>query len=117
MSDDETSDVWKTKEGRLIQIVELENGHLLNIIRLIERMHAAALTAYMIGPEPQGEMAKDAFDREFDALDEEGPSGFHEQYDLLCEEADRRRIDSPEIRRDRLAALDLLVLDRVARRR
>lgn len=30
-------DLWKTKEGQIIKIVDLEIGHLRNIIKMIER--------------------------------------------------------------------------------
>lgn len=109
--------VWVNKEGKRIKIKELENSHLMNIIKLIERNYIKAIGFYLIGPGPRGEMAQDAFDREFDILDEGGPSGFHKQYDILVEEADRRGIDDREQRENRLMSLDLAVLQIVSKAR
>jgi hypothetical protein len=103
-------DKWKTKDGREILIKDLEDSHLMNIIKLIERNYAKAIGTYLIGPGPSGEMAQDAFDREFDKLNEEGPYGFNESYEALIDEADKREIDSSENRKYRLLGLDITIL-------
>jgi hypothetical protein len=109
---DDRPSTWVTKDGTEIPIPELEDYHLMNIIRLLERQHAYTIAAYVYGPEPRGDMAKDAFEREFDTLDEEGPSAIDTRYDELTEEADGRRLDNREARMNRQLALGLAVIRR-----
>ena len=101
---------WTTKDGTKISIPQLEDSHLMNIIRLLERQYALTISAYLCGPEPSGDMAQDCFDREFDTLNEGGPSALNPQYDELIEEADKRGLDSRDSRMNRQAALDVAVL-------
>jgi len=68
----EADDVWVTRMGERVRVSEMGDNHLVNTILFLQR-HAtknlAALTAcYVMGPAPRGEMAQDAFDREFDAV-------------------------------------------------
>ena len=102
--------IWTTKEGKKIRISILEDRHLMNIIKLIERQYARTIGSYLVGPQPRGEMAQDAFDQEFDALDQGGPSEFNEQYDFLVEEAEKRKLVNRKARENRLMNLDLVVL-------
>lgn len=117
--DDERANLatWTTKGGKTIKITDMTDSHLMNTIRFIERQYARTIGFYLCSPGPQGEMAQDAFDREFDQLDEEGVSGFNEKYDYLTEEADRRGIDNRKIRMDRQLALDVAVLNIAVRRK
>jgi len=111
------SATWTTREGETIPIEKLTDSHLMNCIRLLERLYARTIGLYLIGPGPQGEMAQDAFDREFDALDEGGPETINESYTDLVEEADARGIDNRRTRDDRRLSLDLAVLQAVTRRK
>jgi hypothetical protein len=106
---------WTTRDGTTVRITDMPDTHLMNTIRLIERGHARAIGFYLLSPGPQGEMAKDAFDQEFDDLDEGGPAAFNEKYDPLTEEADKRGLDTREKRQDRQIALDLAVLQLATR--
>jgi hypothetical protein len=102
---------WVTKDKQKIKIKDLTDSHLMNVIFLIERNYAKTIAFYLYGPQPRGEMACDAFDREFDQLDEGGPSYFHPSYDPLVEEAEKRGLDNIEQRNERNLNLELQVLN------
>lgn len=101
---------WTTRDGNIIKISDMSDSHLMNTIKLIERKYTKTVGVYLTGPRPSGEMAQDAFDEEFDYLNEEGPNGYNEAYDFLVEEAARRGIDNQELRETRLLNLDLQLL-------
>ena len=62
-------DVWITRDGRGIPIPELGDRHLLNIIRLLRRASLSYTNhmahRYIVMGYPQGEMAQDAWEKEF----------------------------------------------------
>lgn len=53
-----SADVWKTREGKIIPIGELETGHLRNILRMIERGVVAARERTGKGPRTLAERAR-----------------------------------------------------------
>lgn len=92
---------WVTRDGRAMLVAEMEDGHLINTIRFIERNEEAyrlrmllALTNIPEWMEPRGDMAQDAFDAEVDRLAGAGEEGDLEdlflQYRWLREEAAER---------------------------
>ena len=86
--------IWTTREGVEMEVSKMDDNHLLNTIRFLERRHNAKRTnidAYFVGPlaMPQGEMAQDAFWQEFDhAVDTLGP--FDAIYTDMLDEAEAR---------------------------
>lgn len=52
------SDLWKTKDGKIIPIRSLELGHLRNILRMIERGVVAARERTGKGPRTLAERAR-----------------------------------------------------------
>lgn len=83
--------IWKTKDGRKIRIKDLDDGHLVNCIKMIER-NVAWLQSIIPPPMFNGEMAQLYADREYDRMVESGPDYFFPIYDDLCEEATRRQL-------------------------
>ncbi len=109
-------ETWTTKTGQKILISKMTDSHLMNTIRLVARSYAKAIGFYLLSPGPQGEMAQEAFDREFDDLDEGGPSVYNDKYDALTEEADNRGLDDPDSRQKRMLLLDLAVMEVATRK-
>lgn len=69
---------WTTKEGLKIPINKMENSHLLNTIKMIERTaereHQLALNmGYQMSCTLQGEMAIDEIESKLSFLEENGP--------------------------------------------
>ncbi len=58
-------DIWITKEGESIRYGDLEDSHLVNIIRMLERN----LSAMYGGIGPQGDAAQDAWNCEVSSLE------------------------------------------------
>jgi hypothetical protein len=85
---------WKTKDGQSIRICDLEDGHLVNILNLLERLKGRLDAFYALTAGPQGEMAMDCFDRECEAVWESDPSIVHPLYDDLADEAEERGLRS-----------------------
>ena len=86
---------WKTREGKLIPIAEMDDGHLQNTIRLLRRnldRYHDHNVAVLLSANPSGEMAQDAVDRELDRALENGPDwmDYPATYWLLLEEAAKR---------------------------
>ena len=86
---------WTTKTGNKIRICDMSDSHLDNTIKMLERgakaRHGSLLNFYTFGPMPQGEMAQDCFDQEFDRLLEAEWTDFlHPLYDNLIQEQQRR---------------------------
>ena len=57
-------DTWITKEGKCIKFRDLEDSHLANIIRMLQRNEAAMWS----GIGPQGDAAQDAWQSELSSL-------------------------------------------------
>jgi hypothetical protein len=106
---------WICKDGTQVRIEEMTDAHLMNAIKLLERFYACTVGGYMLGPEPRGEMAQDAFEQEFDALCEAGPEALAPQYDVLVEEAERRGLDTEKQRQQRRCGGEMVVLDYVVK--
>jgi len=92
--------LWKTKDGNILRICDMEDSHLLNAIRLLQRRAEArrirnsVFYATCTGPTAEGAMM--AFDQECDqawsaTLEDYLPS----IYDNLTDEAERRKLEIP----------------------
>ena len=58
--------LWKCKDGQVIRIVDMSTDHIVNSMRILERMHTQTLLD-MPCPMFQGEMAQMYAEMEFDA--------------------------------------------------
>lgn len=58
--------LWKCKDGRTLRISDMETSHIINSMRMLERMHEQMLWS-MPAPCFQGEMAQMYAEQEFDA--------------------------------------------------
>lgn len=60
--------IWKTKDGREIEVIEMDINHLKNTIELLKRAaytkHAKTLSFYLTCPNPNGDIAMLAFEKE-----------------------------------------------------
>ena len=62
--------LWTTKDGRRLRICDMDNEHLVNTIKLLQRVaetkkiHSVVLMTTCVGP--NGDMAQLAFDDAFD---------------------------------------------------
>lgn len=64
-----TVTTWTTREGETIPIIDMEDHHLVNTIRMLERSADARIISWIQAtPPPRGEMARDAFDAGIDDL-------------------------------------------------
>lgn len=88
------TDIWTTREGQEIRICDMADSHLLNAIRLLEE--AGERGPEDFGPEPQGEMAAEAW---IDAVSAyyNGEDDFNEGMEALCREADGRGLDTTNL--------------------
>ena len=70
------ANVWVTKEGHRILFEDLGDRHLENIVKMLvrkARQDIAETTAFYLSClKPRGEMAQDAFDKEFDFWCDDG---------------------------------------------
>jgi hypothetical protein len=84
--------------GTLIAIRDMDDGHLLNTIRmLVRRAPFIAVAEIARMPRPRGDMAMDGFGAEVDRMgrlpDVELASELFPSFGALCAEADRRKLD------------------------
>jgi hypothetical protein len=98
---EDRDEIWTTRDGRRVLVMDMSDEHLMNTIRMLERNYAGILQTYLRGPEPHGEMAQDAFESELMHLTNEGPASIAPIYDRMCEEADQRGIDNEKKRQMR----------------
>lgn len=79
---------WTCKDGRRLRICDMDDRHLLNTIRFLER----ALEDRKACPPPsfQGEMAQFFADMEWEAMQELDTSDAYPIYDKLVADARRR---------------------------
>lgn len=82
---------WKKKDGTKIRICDMEDSHLLNAIKMLDKM---ADTAKLEIPYPNfnGEMAQWFAEQEYDRMLEATPEYFFPIYEDLYNEAERREI-------------------------
>ena len=89
--------LWITKEGQTIPIDELEDRHLLNIIKMMIRQaqkRKKAAIQYLLCYCPQGEMAEMDWDSSLEDLEESGWEGFlSEKFCEMTYEADKRKLN------------------------
>lgn len=81
---------WKTIEGAMIKITDMETSHIKNCINMLERngfISKKDLVFYLFGPEPSGDMAIACYEQECDAVFKAPVS---ESLDSLREELKRR---------------------------
>lgn len=88
-------DEWKTKDGRLIPFSDIGDDHLVNILKMLVRgavaKKAEKLAVYVNGPQPRGDEALTAFEKEFCRLMNADFRDFAwPQFAGLLEEAKRR---------------------------
>jgi hypothetical protein len=87
--------VWTTRDKVKIRVCDMSDSHLQNTIDLLERRAKSKLSNlinfYICCPQPNGEMAQDAFDGEFDRLMDANWAVFlPEIYENLKLEQERR---------------------------
>lgn len=99
---------WTTKDGRGIPVRLMDNGHLLNTIRMLERAAEAKVQAFMDCPMPNGDMAVMAWEQEFGVMCDAEVEDFFPIYKHLIAEAARRRLDMtmPAFAANRIATPD-----------
>lgn len=90
---------WKTKDGKIIKIKDMEDNHLINCIKFIEKNAEQYVNGmknfYMSCPSPNGEMANDCFEQEFDEvmeLDVDDLLEKNSKYKLMVKEAKKRKL-------------------------
>lgn len=83
---------WRTKDGTRIDMREMEDGHLVNTIRWIERNEEAIRLGMLLrlGPGPSGDHASEAFDNVVRELAEEELEYLMPSYGYLLREWERR---------------------------
>jgi len=92
---------WVMKDGGKIRIRDMTDNHLVNtvkfLLRRVEFLIVQNQNAYASGGYPQGEHAKDAFDREEAYWDEITPQRFLEDacvpFPAMLREIRRRKLD------------------------
>lgn len=83
---------WTTKEGVKIRIKDMTDGHLVNTIRMLERVHASNIEMAMWEyATVQGEMAQYYMEQAIDEMFKE--SCDHPLYGDMVEEAEKRKLD------------------------
>lgn len=89
--------MWKCRDGRKIRICDMDDNHLLNAIKMIERLARREISyclsvAYDLEATLQGEVALDEIAREIRRLEYEGvsPEEVCSSYENLVREKKRR---------------------------
>jgi hypothetical protein len=95
--------IWTCKDGRRVRICDMDNQHLVNTVRMLERKMEDAQSAMnpFMYPPPQGEMALMAWENECaryheGSFDDDGGdltyllSSRHPLYEPLLDELERR---------------------------
>lgn len=87
---------WRTKDGTLLRIADMDDDHLYYATRMLER-HAQIVRDITAPPNLQGEMAQYYAEREWDAMWDMGPDELAEYIypkieELKAEMARRRPV-------------------------
>jgi len=84
--------LWKTKDGKRIRICDMEDSHLLNAIKCLERM---VVIEKLETPFPSfnGEMAQYYSEQAYDQILNSPPEYFFPIYEDLLNERERRLDD------------------------
>ena len=85
---------WTTKDGTKIRIKDMSDQHIVNTLRLIERMHKNAIEECPF-PCFGGEMAQYYAEQEFDSFLSSDIEDIFPIYGDLYEEAQRRLTKTP----------------------
>ena len=86
---------WKTRDGQVIPIKDLEIQHLKNIIKILKKkgfISQSTLDFYLTSSGPLGDMASYAFEREQDKVFKAPVS---KELDWLIEELAKREKENP----------------------
>jgi hypothetical protein len=87
--------LWKTRDGTKIRIRDLDDEHLLNILRLLDRVHEHNVAQWISIPPPHGDIAQDCWEREMDTmLEADAALSFPIYADLWTEALDRELLTS-----------------------
>lgn len=72
----EQSEVWLNAEGQTLRLDDMEPNYCARVrsfcLRQAEAAHALLMYQMTLGPDPSGEVAQDAYNATFDALEQEG---------------------------------------------
>ena len=100
--------MWTMKDGQRIAVRDMDNGHLLNTIRFLERAAERKVQDFMSCPMPNGDMAMMAWEQEFDAMCDAEVEDFFPIYKHMIAEAVRRGLDfnMPAFAANRIATPD-----------
>ena len=98
-----TKKVWVTRDGRRIKVKDMEDAHLVDTVRMLRRWAKFKVELQVLQflrlPEPTGDMALMAYDRELDALLERTPDDLLKQtvrtWPALLRELRRRKLETP----------------------
>lgn len=90
--------IWTTKNGRKIRVCDMEDSHLINTIRLLERhsyqaRDEAIRAGYSALSMMQGEMAIMAIEQDISVLESDDESMMPEIYFDMLDEANDRQLD------------------------
>lgn len=83
------NEIWCNADGQILRLDEMEPDYCARVrafcLRQAEAAHATLMYEMTLGPGPSGEVAQDAFEAEFDTLEQAGerPQEWLAQQDLL----------------------------------
>ena len=88
---------WQTKDGRKLRICDMDDGHLVNAMRMLRKyaklLRLKTVHFYVRCVGPTGEMAQVAFDEELDRVLSSGDEDYlPEIYDNMVADCQRRDI-------------------------
>jgi hypothetical protein len=85
--------VWRTQDGRIIEIAKMTNSHLINTYNFLQRKNCITprtVRLYLTGPQPNGDGAQMAFEEESNAVFAKRPSI---QMEWIEDEIKARQLD------------------------
>ena len=94
--------IWTTKDGRKLRVCDIADDHLVNAINLVRRTAAQECArvsfSMVMGPTPNGEWARDCFERECDRVWKATWEDYVDDvrdgiYDALEQDFERRGLD------------------------